>query len=186
VDGAEDGVIGAAPEIGAADGAGEKRVAGEENLLLRQVETRAAGRVAGRVEDLGAEACAPADFIAGLHRSVHRHCGRREKAEGGALHGDIFEQPAVFGVHQNGRAGSGLEFGGAADVVRMSVRDEDGFDLEVVAVERGQMASGSSPGSMTMASRVSGSPTTWQLHCRKPTGRTSWMRFADTSRLYSI
>ena len=35
-------------------------------------------------------------------------------------------------------AGGGFEFGGAADVVGMGVGDEDGLDLEVVAVERGQ------------------------------------------------
>ena len=33
----------------------------------------------------------------------------------------------------------------------------------------------SSPGSMTMASRVVSSPMMEQLHCRGPTGKISWI-----------
>src|SRR6266498_2683382 len=38
-----------------------------------------------------------------------------------------------------------------------------------------------SPGSMTMASRLSSSPKMEQLHCRIPTGRISWI----ITRLYT-
>src|SRR6185437_3738367 len=38
-----------------------------------------------------------------------------------------------------------------------------------------RMASMSSPGSTTMASRVASSPKTEQLHCSIPTGRISWI-----------
>ncbi len=64
-------IHGAAPEIGAADTAGEKRVASEEARrrnsdgagVFGQIEANAAGRVAGRMNDVGFEG-APIERVA--------------------------------------------------------------------------------------------------------------------------
>jgi len=69
VQGMQDLLHGTAGQIGAADGAGEESVAGDEFIVGSEVEADAALGVAGRVQDTGAErSCG--DCFSGGHGAV--------------------------------------------------------------------------------------------------------------------
>jgi hypothetical protein len=60
-------------------------------------------------------------------------------------------------------------------MINVGVRNHDLLDLQVMLADERETSSMSSPGSMTMASRVVSSPMIEQLHCSGPTGKISWI-----------
>jgi hypothetical protein len=159
VAGVDDGVIGeleefglngihnfiqrAAPEIGAADAAGEERVSREELRLgelnwagiFGEIEADAAGRVAGSVNDIGLEAT-PTEGVPFLEEmiDVDEFGGLDTKKIGLDVHGVIEREIVV--VHHDGRAGVLMELGEAANVINVGVGTDDDFDGELVAAEK--------------------------------------------------
>ena len=85
VEGAEDFWHGAAGEVGAADGAGEEGVAGDQFLFCGEVEADAAFGVAGGVEDLGSER-AGGDEFSGGDAAVDFYLSWRKHADPGGLY----------------------------------------------------------------------------------------------------
>lgn len=81
-------------------------------------------------------------------------------------------------VEKDGSASEGLELFGATDVIDVRVGDKNLLESEAECGEAAMDAETSSPGSMTMASRVSSSARIVQLHWRGPTGKIS--RIMDT------
>ena len=134
VQGAEDFLHGAAGEIGAADGASEEGVAGDELLLGGEVETDATFGVAGSVEDIGGEGSG-GDGFSGGDAAVDFDFAGGGDADPLGLNVEHFEQGMVILVEQNGSPGRGAELHGSADVVDVSVSDDDLLDLKLVLLD---------------------------------------------------
>ncbi len=142
-----DVVVGAAPEIRAADTAGKERVAGEElglaegeiAAIVRKVERNAAGRVAGRVNDAGEEV-APLEDIAFLEQLVNFDEFRRAHAKERGLHFHAAIERKVVAMHHDRRGGVLIELGEAANVVDVGVGADDGFDSKLIAAEKAEDA----------------------------------------------
>ena len=112
------------PKIGAADVAGEERVASDECIEGSKEQADAAWGVTGRMDDLGGKA-----FEANQETVVETFIGRCGWRGGyaepiGLLVHD-FEKRQVILVEENGCAGELLEFESAAHVVDVGVGDED-------------------------------------------------------------
>jgi len=80
----------------------------------------------------------------------------------------------IVGVHSNRRAGRLLDAAQSSDVINVRVRDEDGGNMQFVAMDDlkdplGVVRQDRSPGRREFF----GSPTMWQLHCNIPTGSIS-------------
>ena len=145
----------AAGEVGAADGAGEEGVSGEEEVVVREVEAEAAGCVAGSVEDRSGES-RWRGFGEGSAGETEVVADADEAVVGGAVVGsrDLGggdAEPARLEVHdvdhgevelvvEDGGAGEGFEAGGAGDVVDVGVGDDDLLDGELVLREQGEDA----------------------------------------------
>jgi len=147
VDGAEEGGGVASGEVGAADGAGEEGIAGEEEVLVGEVEADAALGVTGGVEDVGGDA-----LLTALRRGTDGDQAAVIEAEvrGGDVGGGDAE-PAGLDVHhaderevalvvEDGSAGEGFEVLGAGDVVDVGVGDDDLLGGEAVLGEESQDA----------------------------------------------
>ncbi len=135
-------IEGAAPEIGAANAAGEKRVSGEELGLgemdftgvLGEIEADTAGRVAGSVNDVGLEA-APTESVAFFKKMIDiDEIGRGNAEEVGLYVHGVIERKIIV-VHHDGSASVLMEFGETADVVNVGVGADDDLDGELVAAE---------------------------------------------------
>jgi hypothetical protein len=126
----------AAGQVGAADGAGEERVSGEEEGLGGDVETDAAFSVAGGVED-GAGEAGNGDELAVLEGVVGGGDGGGGDAEPAGLNVHHFDQGEIVLVVEDGSAGELLEAMGSGDVVDVGVGDDDFFDGEAVGGEDG-------------------------------------------------
>ncbi len=163
VAGVDDGVVGkleefglqgihdlierAAPEIGAADAAGEECVSREELRLgeldaadvLGEIQTDAAGSMAGSVNDVGLEAT-PTESVAFLEELIDvDEFGRFDTEEIG-LHFHAVIKGKIVAVHHDGRAGVLMELGEAANVIIVGVGADDDFDGELVAAEKAKDA----------------------------------------------
>jgi len=145
--GIHDLIEGAAPEIGAADAAGEKRVSRKELRLgeldvagiLGEIEADAAGRVAGSVNDISLET-APTESVAFLEELIDvDEFGRFDTEEIG-LHFHAVIKGKIVAVHHDGRAGVLMELGEAANVINVGVGADDDFDGELVAAEKAKDA----------------------------------------------
>jgi len=137
VEGAHDLLHGAAGEIGAADGAGEEGVAGDEFLLSGEIKADAAFGMAGGVEDLGGERSG-SDGFSGGDAAVDFDFAGRTHADPDGLHIEHFQKSIVILVEQDWSAGGGAELHGSAHVVDVSVGDDDLFDLQVVLADEGE------------------------------------------------
>jgi len=134
VNGIENLIRVAAGEVGAADAAGEKSVAGYDHLERDEVETDGALRVAGGMEDVGGIVF-EADHQAVVEALVGRSCfGDGTASDPGSLLVHHGEQGKVAFVEQDGCAGEALELERSADVVDVGVGDEDLLELEAVGV----------------------------------------------------
>lgn len=137
----------AAPEIGAADAAGEEGVSRKELRLgeldaagiFGEIQGDAAGRVAGSVNDVGLET-APTESVAFLEKMIDIHKFGCLHAEEGGLHFHAVIERKIVVVHHDGRAGILMQLGKAPDVVNMGVGADDDFDGELVAAEKAEDA----------------------------------------------
>ena len=125
----------AAGEIRAADGTREERIAREEGFRLGEMIANAARRMTGRIDDL-------------------RMQGKRRRFRGISevlyAHGRIVGRQAVQGMghhlrvllrHIDGQFGIGLlKFGDGADVVEVSVREENRLGKEMMFGKCGEDA----------------------------------------------
>jgi len=136
VEGAHDFLRVAAGEVGAPDGAGEENVAGDQFFFDGEVEADAAFGVAGSVEDLGGVP-AGGDGVSGGDAAVDFYFSRGGHADPLGLYVQHFQEVIIVLVEQDGRAGGGAEFHGSADVVDVSVGDDDLFDLQIVLGDYG-------------------------------------------------
>jgi len=134
---AHDLLHGAAGQVGAADGAGEQRVAGDQFLLRSEIQADAAFGVAGGVQDLGGVRSG-SDGVSGRDAAINFDFAGRGHSAPERLDVEHFEQGVVVLVEQDGRAGGGAEFHGSADVVNVGVGDDDLFDLEIVLADEGE------------------------------------------------
>jgi hypothetical protein len=139
VDGGEELVGVAAGEVGAADGAGEEGVSGEEEGLVGKVEADAALGVAGGVEDGAAEA-GDGDEFAVVEGVVGGGDLGGGDAEPAGLDVHHFYQREIVLIVEDGGSGEALEALGSGDVVDVGVGDDDLLDGEVVLVEDGDDA----------------------------------------------
>jgi aminomethyltransferase len=132
-----------APQIGAANAAGKKRVAREETRggygdgagVLGQIEAYAARRVSGSVHDVGLERT-PTQRIALFQKLIHVSDFRRGDTEERGLHFHPLIKRQIVAMHQDGSAGVLAKFAEAAYVVDMSMSADDGFDSEPMAAEK--------------------------------------------------
>jgi hypothetical protein len=137
----------AAPEIGAANAAGEEGVAckelrlGELDLagVFGEIQRDAARGVTGGVNDIGLEA-APTESVAFLEKMIDvDEFGSFHAEEIGLdVHGVIEREIIV--VHHDGRASVLMELGKAADVINVGVGADDDFDGELVAAKKAEDA----------------------------------------------
>ena len=137
VEGVQDFFHRATWQVGAADGAGEEGVAGDQLLFSLEVEADAAFGVAGGVQDAGSDG-AGGDGFSGGDAAVDFDLSWGGYADPGGLHVEHFQKSVVVLVEQDGGAGRGSEFHGSADVVDVGVGDDDLFDLEIVFADQGQ------------------------------------------------
>ena len=150
----------ASGQVGAADGAGEESVSGDEEALLGKVEADAALGVAGGVEDGAGEAgrslvwWGAVEF--GLGAGLKAGADGDEAAVGEVVVGrgdlgggdtepagldvDHLNQGEIVLVVKHGGAGDLLEALSAGDVVDVGVGDEDLLDGELVLLQQGQDA----------------------------------------------
>jgi hypothetical protein len=131
VDGGQNLAGVATGEIGAADGAGEEGVSGEQKGMDWKVEADAAFGVTGGVDD-GAGETGDSDEFALFEGVVRVFHGRRGDAEPGGLNIHHLYQGQVLLVIEDGGSGEALEAISSGDVVDVSVGDEDLFDGEGV------------------------------------------------------
>lgn len=137
----------AAPEIGAADAAGEERVSREELRLgeldgagvFGEIQRDAAGRVAGSVNDIGLEA-APTKGVAVFEEMINVDKLGGLHAQEVGLHVHAVIERKIVVVHHDGRAGVLMQLGKAADVINVGVGADDNFDGELVAAEKAKNA----------------------------------------------
>ena len=126
----------ASGKVGAAYGAGEEGIPGEEEGLLGEVEADAALGVAGSVEDASGEAGDGDDLVV-VEGVVGGWDFRGRDAEPGGLDVHHFDQREVELVVEDGCSGELLEALGSGDVVDVGVGDDDLLDSEAVPLERG-------------------------------------------------
>jgi hypothetical protein len=84
--------------------------------------------------------CAERQRVAVAGFGIDGDALRRGYAQPGGLFGQHIRQRAIVGIHEHGRAGGLLEFVRAADMVDVRVGDDDGLQLEPVALENLQNA----------------------------------------------
>jgi hypothetical protein len=137
VEGAEDLAAVAAGEVGATDGAGEERVAGEEKILRREVQADAALGVSWGVEDAGGVA-GDAGGAAVFGAGVGGNDFGRWDAKPSCLLIHHRKLGQVVLVEQNGSARGLLQARCSADVVDVAVGDDDLLEGEAVFVEKGE------------------------------------------------
>lgn len=124
VDGVDDLAGVATGQVGAADGACEERVSGDEEIERRKVEADAALGVAWGVDDFSGKRF-EADTHAVLKAGVWGFgfwCGNAEPAGLRLHHGE--EREIIF-VEENGGTCEALELECSADVIDVGVGDED-------------------------------------------------------------
>src|SRR5579884_1547163 len=136
VDGADDLAAVATRQICPADAVAEQGIAGDKLVLRRDPQAQAALGVAGRMQDVE-HAITEGERVAVARGDVYAGFFGRFHTEPGGLHIEVLVQFEVRRVHPDRSAGYRLEFGGAADVIDVSVRDHDGGDTESMAFEDG-------------------------------------------------
>ena len=142
---ADDVVVGAAPEIGAANASGKEGIAGKElrlaerevTAIVWKIKRDAARGVAGRVNDAGKEV-APLEDVTLLEELMNVDQFGGGHAKKGGLHFHAAIKRKVVAVHHHRRASVLVELGEAADVVDVGMGADDGFDLELVAAEQAE------------------------------------------------
>jgi len=127
----------AAGKVGAADRAGEERVAGDQFLLRREIQANTAFGVARRVQNAGGLRSGGDGFSRG-YAAVNFYFSRRGHADPRGLHVEHFEQCVVVLVEENRRAGYGAELHRSTNVVDVGVRDNDLLDLQIVFAEQSE------------------------------------------------
>ena len=137
MEGAEDLAAVSAGEVGAADGAGEERVAREEQVFRREVEADAALRVSWGVEDMGGVA-----GDAGGGAVFGARVGRNDFGSGDAEPGGLLihdgELREIVLVEENGSAGCLPQARRSTDVIDVCVGDDDLLQGEFVLGEEGE------------------------------------------------
>jgi hypothetical protein len=137
VQGSQNLLHGAAGQIGAADGTGEKGVTGDEFIVGREIEADAAFGVAGRVQDIGTErSCG--DRLSGCQAAIDFDFAGRGHAHPHGLRVEHFQKSIIILIEQDWCTGGDAEFHGSADVVDVSVGDDDVFDLQVVLTDESE------------------------------------------------
>lgn len=126
-------------EIGAAYGAGEEGISGEEQRLLGEIEADAAFGVAWSMED-GAGQSRDGDDLAVFQAGVGRGNFRGGDAEPSGLNVHHFDQRQVVLVVEDGRSGELLEVLRSGDMVDVGVSDDDLLDRELMLFEGGDDA----------------------------------------------
>ncbi len=139
VKGLQDLLHGSAGQVGAADGAGEQGVAGDQDFLRRKVNADATFGVAGRVED-GGRMGASLDGVSGIDTLIDFNRAGRCHAHPGSLRVQHFEQGIIVLVEQNGRSGGSAQLHGSAHVIDVGMRDHDLLDLQVMLADDRQQA----------------------------------------------
>jgi hypothetical protein len=139
VDGVQELVGVASGKVGAADGAGEESVPGEEEFLVGKVEADGAFGVSGGVED-GTRKPGDGYALAVFEGGVGTEDGGGWDAEPFGLDVHDFDQGQVVLVVEDGCAGDLFQAVGAGDVVDVGVGDDDLLDGEVVLGEQGEDA----------------------------------------------
>jgi hypothetical protein len=118
-------------QVSAAHRAGKQCVAGQEQFLLREVETDASRSVTGRVDDL----CLDAGDSRGrviFGTLVQLDLLRRRDAEPAGLHVQHGEQGQVGLMKEHRRSGDALQLRGPANVIDMGVGHDYLSQREVV------------------------------------------------------
>jgi hypothetical protein len=140
-------VEGAAPEVGAADAAGEERVAGKELRLSqrgvlafrRQIQRNTSRGVPRGVNDVGEEV-APLEGVTFFEKLVNFDEFGRANTKKCGLNFHAAIKGKIVGVHHDGSTRVLIELCEAADVVNVRVGADDGFHGEFVAAEKAQDA----------------------------------------------
>src|ERR1700737_3142458 len=123
-----------AGKVGASDGAGKQRVAGDELVLRREVKADAAFGMSRGMKHIGAER-ARSDRVGAANALVDFDLAGSGHADPGSLHVQHFEQSKVVLVEQNGGAGGGAQLHGSAHVIDVSVSDDDLLEFEIMLGE---------------------------------------------------
>ena len=147
LDGIHDLIERAAPEIGAADAAGEERVSGEELRLgeldvagiFGEIQGDATGRVAGSVNDIGLKTT-PTERVAIFEELIDVDKFGSLHAEKIGLHIHPMVEGKIIIVHHDRRAGVLMELGKAADVINVGVGADDDFYCELVTAKKAEDA----------------------------------------------
>src|ERR1035438_5811903 len=124
----------AAGQIGATNGTREECVAGDQLIFRGEIEADAAFGVSGSVQDTGGEG-AGGDGFSGGNAAVDLNFSRRAHADPGGLGVEHFQQGIVVLVEQDGGAGGGAKLHGSANMVDVSVGDDDLVDLQVALAD---------------------------------------------------
>ena len=125
-DGADQVVIFPIGKVRPPDGAGEQGVAAEEDIRLADKIAHAAGRMAGRGDDLETDACdvQRLSVLDGRAPEVRRR-GGEPQAPGHVR--AVVQHDFVGRVHEDGNAAEAVLQGlDAEDVVEVAVREQDG------------------------------------------------------------
>jgi len=135
VDGGEELAGVASGEVGAADGAGEEGVPGEEEGLLGEIEADTAFSVTGSVEDGSGEA-GDGDGLAVVEGVVRGKDFRGGDAEPASLDVHHVDQGEIELVVEDGCASEFFEALGSGDVVDVSMGDDDLLEGELMLLEQ--------------------------------------------------
>ncbi len=134
LDGVDDLLGVAAGKVGAADAAGKERIASEDHVEWGEVKTDGALSMAGGMEDPGWVG-AQADMLAISEDIIRRSGFRGFDTYPRRLFGHDLELGEVVFIEKDGGAGQGFEFDGSADVVDVSVRNQNLLEGEAERVE---------------------------------------------------
>jgi len=134
LDGVEDLVGVATGEVGSADAASKKGVAGENHLEWLEVKTDGTLGVAGGVNDFGWVVGETDEAAVGERFVRWRSFGSRN-ADPRGLFGHDPKLGKIGFVEEDGSAGEGFELERSADVVDVGVSDEDLLEGEAVGLE---------------------------------------------------
>lgn len=124
VDGIDDLGVVASRQVGASDASGEESVTGENHLERREVQTDGALGVTGSMNHLG-RVVWQAYAKSVCERFVGWGGGRSFNPQPGGLLGHDLEEREIVLIEIDGSAGKGFELEGSADMVNVSVRNED-------------------------------------------------------------
>lgn len=133
----QDLLHGTSGQVGAADRAGEKRVARDEFLLGREVEADAALGMSGRVQDAGGERSG-SDGFSGAEAVIDFNVAGRGHADPSGLDIQHFQKIVIVLIEQDGSASGGAKLHRSADVVDVGVSNDDLLDQQVMLAQEAE------------------------------------------------